>query len=471
MKEDLKNVLDYVDSMMIVDKNLNVLYANRFNPRFNMDAMINEYQIYYDKRYFEVYPDLDPVESTMVECLKTGKVIIKENQNFTDTFGRIFHTRNITFPLIRYGEVVAAIELSQDITSVGDLKNASKKVTERHRDTSENTFNSNTISFNSIITNNKDMIENIRKAKLFAMDDNPVLIYGETGTGKELFVQAMVRHNAKRNKKFVIQNCAAIPDNLFESILFGSTKGAFTGAENKTGLFEMADGGILFLDELNSIPMHLQAKLLRVIQDGKVRPVGSAVEKNVNVKVITAMNKNPLQLIKDNMLREDLFYRISSDAIYLNPLRERKEDIPLYLDYYIEHFNDKYGKKVQKLTPNLRSILLKYNWPGNVRELRHVIESMVNITDEDLLSTKNLPIYLKEVIDMKEEDLRNVDKFENRISFKISLKEAIERTEKEYIIKALAFCSGNVSRAAELLGIPRQTLKFRMDKLNIKNVK
>lgn len=470
MKQDFKDVLGYVDSMMIVDKNFNILYTNRFNPRFNRGAMENEYQSYYGKRYLEVYPDLDPHESTMIECLKTGRVISRESQTFTDAFGRFYHTRNITYPLIRYGEVVAAMELSQDITSVGDLKNVNKKAPSR-QDTASNKVIKDTISFNSIITNNKDMLENIRKAKLFALDDNPVLIYGETGTGKELFVESIVRHNIKRSKKFITQNCAAIPENLFESILFGSTKGAFTGAENMAGLFEMADGGFLFLDELNSMPKHLQAKLLRVIQDRKVRPVGGTIEKSIDVKVITAMNRDPLQLIKENILREDLFYRLSSDAIYLTPLRERKEDIPLYIDYYIEQFNDKYEKSIQKLTPNLRSILLKYHWPGNVREFRHVIEAMVNTSDENVLSTKNLPIYLKEAIDIKAEGHENKNKADNAISFKIPIKEALERVEKEYIIKALTHCGGNVSRAAEILGIPRQTLKFRMDKLKIEKIR
>ena len=225
----------------------------------------------------------------------------------------------------------------------------------------------------------------------------------------------------------------------------------------------------MFLDELNSIPIQLQAKLLRVIEDQKVRPVGSTTEKSIDVKVIAAMNRNPLQLIKENLLREDLFYRLSSDAIYLSPLRKRMEDIPLYIDYFLAHFNEKYGKNVRKLTPNLRNTLLKYNWPGNVRELRHVIGAMVNISDEDVLSTKHLPIYFKEAMDMRE-DAENSLKAEN-ISLKIPLKDTMERIEKEYIIKSLDYCNGNITKAAEILGIPRQTLKFRMDKLKIDNHK
>ena len=467
MDKSMKSVLNYVDSMMVVDKNLNILHTNRFNPRFHNGLMNNEYIGYINKRYFEVYPELDPKESTMVECLKNGKTLIRENQVFSDLLGKVYHTKNITYPIIRCGEIVGAIELSQDITSIGDLDHMIQGALSKTKIQKKKKTVSATISFESIITNNQQMIENIRRAKIYALKDNPVLIYGETGTGKEMFVEAMVKNDEIRNNKFIAQNCASIPETLFESILFGSCKGAFTGAENKMGLFEMADGGILFLDELNSIPIHLQAKLLRVLQDGKVRPVGSINEKSINVKVIVAINKNPLQLIKEKLLREDLFYRLSSNTLHLVALRDRKEDIPLYIDYFINQFNEVYNKGIYKLSTNLRNILGNYNWPGNVRELRHIIESMVNVSEEEVLTTKNLPVYLKEVINTNCESMENISKQEDSIDFKISLKEMMNKTEREYINRALIFCNGNISRAAELLELPRQTLKYRIDKLNI----
>lgn len=469
MENNIKNVLDYVDSMMIIDKNLKVLYSNRANPRFENDLMQNEYLMYLNKRYFEVYPELDPEESTMLQCLKSGRILIRESQVFSDFLGRVYNTKNITYPIIKYGEIVGAIELSQDITSIGDLKNATKSKVSKKKNRNKDKIIKEAITFESIITNNQEMLENIRKAKIFAFQNNPILIYGETGTGKEMFVEAIVKTNELRSKKFIAQNCAAIPETLFESILFGSCKGAFTGAENKMGLFEMADGGTLFLDELNSMPVYLQTKLLRVLQDGKVRPVGSMVEKNVDVKVIVAMNKDPMQLIKENILREDLFYRLSSNTLYLLPLRDRKEDIPLYIDYFINQFDVKFDNCIHKLSANLRDIILRYNWPGNVRELRHVLESMVNVSETEVLTTKNLPVYLKEVIDSKHGSMENMSKQESTMDFKMSLKVKMNMVEREYILKALIFCNGNISRAAEFLEMPRQTLKFRMDKLNIDN--
>ena len=467
MDRNTENVLEYVDSMIIVDKSLKILHSNRINPRFNDSLMNNEYIEYFNKRYFEIYTELDPKESTVVECLKNGEILIRESQVFTDFRGRKYHTKNITYPIIRCGKIVGAIELSQDITSIGDLLPMVHADLPETKIRKKEKIVSDTISFESIITKNNEMLENIRRAKIFALESNPVLIYGETGTGKEMFVEAMVKSDKIRNNKFIVQNCAAIPETLFESILFGSCKGAFTGAENKMGLFEMADGGVLFLDELNSMPLHLQAKILRVLQDGKIRPVGSTNEKSINVKIIVAINKKPIQLIKENLLREDLFYRLSSNTLNLVALRDRKEDISLYIEYFINKFNEEHNKGVYKLSANLKNILFNYDWPGNVRELKHIIDSMMNISEEEVLTSKNLPVYLKEVIHDKCKLVKNTSNKENYLDFKISLKEMMNKTERDYIIRTLIFCNGNISRSAELLELPRQTLKYRMDKLKI----
>jgi arginine utilization regulatory protein len=460
-------MLNYIDSMMIVDKNLKVIYTNRMNQRFG-GGFDNVYSSYIGKSYFEVYPEIDPEDSTITECLKTGQLIVREGQTFTDMYGNVYNTKNITFPIIRFGEIAAVLEVSQDITSVGDLKIISHKESQNKQQTDRTVQANPLATMDSIITVNSEMLENIKKIQIFAMSDEPVLIYGETGTGKELFAEAIVRESSNRNKKFIAQNCAAIPENLFESLLFGSTKGAFTGAENKVGLFELADNGVLFLDELNSMPLHMQAKLLRVIQDGKIRPVGSSVEKNVNVKIIVAANKNPIQLIKDNILREDLFYRLSGRMLYLCPIRDRKEDIPVYTEYFLKRFNSKYGKEIKGLTPSLQQTMLKYWWPGNVRELRHVMESMVSLSETNELSNKNLPIYMKEILDsIVTQDAEESINEAVEIS-KIPLKYLLENTEKEHITKILRYCNGNITSAADILDMPRQTLKFRMDKLGIK---
>ena len=247
-------------------------------------------------------------------------------------------------------------------------------------------------------------------------------------------------------------------------------KGAFTGATDKVGLFELASGGVLFLDELNSMPYDVQAKLLRVLQNGKIRPVGSNKVKKVNVKVVAAMNNDPMIAIKNKNLREDLFYRLSSSMIRLTPLRDRKEDILLYSNYFIKIYNKQYNKDVEGLSKAMMDIFMNYKWNGNVRELKHIIENMVSISEEKILTIRNLPIYMKDNIHL-DEDNRTIKQEVVRapISFK-TLEETMTTVEKQEIIKALSYADGHITKTAEMLGIPRQTLKYKMNRLGIQAV-
>ncbi|MCI7617974.1 MAG: sigma 54-interacting transcriptional regulator, partial [Firmicutes bacterium] len=309
---------------------------------------------------------------------------------------------------------------------------------------------------------------------------NPTLIYGETGTGKELFAQSMIDYSQVPKNKVVIQNCAAVPENLMESILFGTVKGVYTGAENMKGLFEQADGGVLFLDELNSIPYGVQSKLLRVLQDGTFRPLGSNRDKHVNVKVIAAMNIDPVEAMEKNIIRSDLFYRLSGGLISLLPLRERKEDIKLFIDYYIRAFSATYNKNVEAISLEAERIFLEYPWPGNVRELRNTIESMiVTLKDGNTISEKEIPLYIKErmklQLDNSQKEKRPSDnggenwtqEFEGDEDGVINYHEIMETVEKKLIEKAIAKSGGNIKEAGRLLGIPRETLRYRIKKLGM----
>lgn len=468
MKKQMKTI-SYVDSMMVVDKNLNVIHTNRYNPRFDQEKMKNEYDDYHGKKYYEVYPQLNMKDSTMLQCLKTGSIIHRDRQSFSDRKGNKYTTRNITYPIIRFGEIVGAVELSQDITSLSDYSDSYTTTPTDH----DATANKETVvdsgsqgfTFEKILTENEAMKESIRQAGIFALNQNPVLIYGETGTGKEIFVEAMANSNPAFGNKLVAQNCAAIPETLFESMLFGSKKGAFTGAEDRKGLFELADGGVLFLDELNSLPLHLQAKLLRVIQDGVVRPVGSTEEKKVMVKIIAAVNQHPKKLMESHLLREDLFYRLSSNMITLLPLRKRKEDIKVLIDHYLKTYSKKFEKHIETLSVSLMELLYQYPWPGNVRELKHIIESMINLAEDPVLTTQNLPIYFRELLLDGNTEASGFSKNTQPLVAMAPLKEVIEKAERAHIEKALAATQGNVTRAAELLDIPRQTLRYHMNKL------
>ncbi|TCO72312.1 sigma-54 interaction domain-containing protein [Marinisporobacter balticus] len=459
-----KNIdIDYVDGILIVDNTGKIVHSVRYNPRFNENAKEKEYRDFINKNYLEAYPGLEAEESTIINCLKDGVPIYKKNQVFCDYEGRVYNTQNLTIPIIRRGKVLGAIELSKDITSIQDLSEAFENVESVKAgttgDISKKNIASVKYSFEDIITKNDEMLENIEKAKLIADSPSSILVYGETGTGKELFVQSIHNYSSRRNRPFIAQNCAALPENLFESILFGSVKGSFTGAMDKQGLFEIANGGTLFLDEINSMSMNLQAKLLRVLQDGVVRRIGDSKDRKVDVRVISAMNMDPMEAINKRYIREDIFYRLSVMSIKLVPLRKRKEDILLLVRYFLKKYNTLLKRYVKRISKEVETLFFVYHWPGNIRELQHVIEGAMNIVKDGIIEMKHLPVYLSETA----ENIYFYDEEE----VTQPLNDVIEVIEKKMIIKALEKAGGNVSKAAKFLDIPRQTLQYKIIKYNI----
>lgn len=453
--------IDYIDSLAVVDKNFKIIHSSRYNPRFGEKLLENMYLDYIDQNFFEVYPELTQRESSMYRAIKDNKVVYNDNQIFTDYLGRVFNTRNLTIPIVREGKVIGAIELSKDITSIDDLDRIPHLIKDVNK---KKYYEYEKTTFLDILTVNSNMLENIRRAKIFSASPSPLLIYGETGTGKELFVQAIFNYSGLPRNKFIVLNCAAVPESLMESILFGSVKGAYTGADNSTGLVEQADNGVLFLDELNSMPIHTQAKLLRVIQDGVIRKLGSDKEKKINVKIIGAMNVDPLKAIENGDLREDLFYRLSSNLMRLIPLRERTEDISLYIDYFIKELNEIYNKSIEGISRSMLDVFMDYSWKGNVRELRHILESMVSVASEDILTIKHLPLYMKDRISKK---LNNSTESNSIQPPSLPLMDSLRKTEHDLINRALIYTKGHITNAAEILGIPRQTLKYKMKKFGI----
>ncbi len=229
---------------------------------------------------------------------------------------------------------------------------------------------------------------------MIADTDSSVLIYGETGTGKELVAQSIHTASKRRNKKFVSQNCAAIPGNLLESILFGTTKGSYTGAENKPGLFEIASGGTLFLDEINSMEISVQPKILKAIEEKQVVRLGGYEPIKTDIKIVSAVNENPLQCIAENKLREDLFYRLSVVQLNIPPLRERINDLFYLVSHFINIYNTSMHCNLIGIDEEVETIFRGYNWPGNVRELKNVIEGAFNVASARFIQKKDLPEYL-----------------------------------------------------------------------------
>jgi transcriptional regulator with PAS, ATPase and Fis domain len=305
-------------------------------------------------------------------------------------------------------------------------------------------------TFDDIVGDSKE-IEQVKEiAKKASNSSSPILMYGETGTGKELFVQAIHNHSKRQHKEFIAQNCAAIPEGLLESLLFGSLKGGFTGAESRKGLFEIADGGTLYLDELNSMPLEFQGKLLRTLQEGIIRRVGDTTPKKVDVRIIASINEEPEELLLTGKLRKDLFYRLNVMRIDLPSLRHRKEDIPLLIQFFIKKFNSEFEAKVEGIDEKALEKLILSPWRGNVRQLEHVIEAAFN-----LRQAGNILI----------EDL-NIQALDISLKQNVSLVKRLEEAERTYIKEALIISGYNVSKAAKYLDIPRQTLQYKLKKFN-----
>ena len=474
MLKYLDLVLNSVDYLIIVDSNFNVVFNTRYEAQVNDTAQPISRSEYINKKFYEMYPELDVETSTMMRAIRTGEIVVRKNQAVKDSKGIVLVTDNITIPIIRHGRILGAVELARDVTTA-DMNDG--KQSERAKifdDFAERMkAREGRISFDSILTRNERLQHTIDYARTLAALPNHTLIYGETGTGKELFAQAMITESGIPSSRVVIENCAAIPANLFESSLFGTIKGAYTGAENKKGLLEEADGGILFLDELNAMPYEVQSKLLRVMQEGTFRKLGSNTEKKVSVKIIATMNIDPEEAIEKRILRRDLFYRFSSSLIYVPSLSERPEDLSYYLDHFLQEYCQVYGKEIKGYEEALVEQLRGYSWPGNVRELKHLVESMVATSDNQILGLEDLPDYVYQRLMKRQTAAERAlprtgyPPFDAYGSGNFDLQAYLEDQERAAILAALRQSGGNRTRASRMLNIPRPTLIYKIEKLGI----
>ncbi|TLD42282.1 MAG: Acetoacetate metabolism regulatory protein AtoC [Candidatus Jettenia ecosi] len=306
----------------------------------------------------------------------------------------------------------------------------------------------------------KDVFDKIEKV---GTTDVTVLIQGESGSGKEIVAREIYKRSKRRNEPFIIVNCAAVPETLIESELFGHEKGAFTGAtERRLGKFELANKGTLFLDEIGDMSLSTQSKLLRVLQEQKFERLGGIETLAVDVRVVSATHRNLEEEIEEGRFREDLYYRIKVVNIKLPPLRHRKEDIPLLVNRFIQYFSEKHQKRILSISHESMKSLVSYNWPGNVRQLKNVIESSVVLSDNEVLNNVDLPE------ETHHQDtalvLKNID---YNLSFRDAKKILIENFERDFIKKKLEECNGNISRAAEALDMHRQNLQQKIRELHI----
>jgi DNA-binding NtrC family response regulator len=315
--------------------------------------------------------------------------------------------------------------------------------------------------FGNLIGKSKEMNRVFRTIEQIAGAKTTILITGESGTGKELVAKAIHYNSPRREKPFVPINCAAIPETLIESELFGHERGAFTDARSRQiGKFEVANGGTVFLDEIGELSQATQAKILRVLQEREIQRVGGIETVRINVRMITATNKDLEEAIRIGSFRSDLFYRINVVPIFLPPLRERREDIPLLLDHFLEKLSEGNQDSTQLFTKKAFDLLLNYDWPGNVRELENVVERVVTLSTHSPVEVEDLP---DEVVNNYRANFLKREVLSGNIDFQ----KAENRFEEDIIVAALERCNYVQTQAAEVLGITRRMLKYKMDKLGI----
>lgn len=411
-------------------------------------------------------------------CLASGRPVQNAALYYRATEGKLVNAICNAYPVYEKGFLAGVICYTAEYTSLADRLEITARNYARHpynlavdEESELKAANGAAHTLASIVGDSPPLRAALATARVAAKTPSSVMICGETGSGKELFAQAIHNHSPRKARPFCPINCAAIPENLLEGILFGTVRGAFTGAMDKKGLFEVSAGGTIFLDEINNMPMGLQVKLLRVIQERRIRRVGDSKETPVDLKIISATSQPPEEAVALGRLRADLFYRLGVVILPLPPLRHRGEDIALLIKFFVKKYNKKFHCQVRHIEPEFLSIMKDYRWPGNVRELEHVVETSMNFAAADPLNNTTL-------------GLRHIQSAHLRKFLKRSwsspaerrpdpqppspLADSLAQAEKEHLKRALALAEGNMSKAARRLGLSRQGFYYKMKKYNLK---
>jgi arginine utilization regulatory protein len=408
-----------------------------------------------------IYSEHSPESSMHIAVAKSKKKVPDIIIEYTTENGSAVQLMGSTMPVIKDGQLLAVFSVARNLNKTRQLLG---KITNLHEQlfstTGATRSNGTMFTLNDIAGSSTAIKQTTSQARKAALTPFPVLLSGETGTGKELLAQGIHNAGPAGDKPFVAINCAAIPETLLESTLFGTVKGSFTGAQDLKGLFEQAEGGALYLDEINSMPVNLQVKLLRVLQEKKIRRIGADRVTAINCRIISSTNLDPWECVQNGLLREDLLYRLMAILIQVPPLRERKEDIPGLAKIFAQKYAGLYGINTVNISDSFFGPLSNYTWPGNVRELEHVVQGAITYLDnESILEAKHIPVYLLNRVGTKPEA--------PTVEGNLNLNDILGRTEKKIIETSLEQNSWNISRAAKAIGIGRQNMQYRIKKLGI----
>jgi PAS domain S-box-containing protein len=431
-------ILDNInEGVFTVDENMMINYFNKAAEKITgikKEEALGQF-------CFEVMRSNICEKNCALKCsLQTGKNVIDKRVNVLSEDGREFFISISTSPLKdENGKFIGGVETFLDLTPIEELK---KELTKSY-------------TFEDITSKNHQMINIFETMPIIAKSDSTVLIQGDSGSGKELFARAIHSLSNRKKRSFVAVNCGALPDTLIESELFGYVKGAFTDAKkNKPGRFALAKGGSIFLDEVESLPLSTQVKLLRVLQEKEFEPLGATEPVKADVRVIAATKNDLTKLIKKEKFRDDLYYRLNVVKIELPPLIKRRDDIPLLINHFIEKFNKRMGKTIEDVSKNVLNILMEYDYPGNVRELENIIEHACVMCQATRIRTVHLPpelVHNKKILKIEEKEKHP----------------PLQSFEKQLIQDTLEKHNGNKILAAEELGLHRSTLWRKMKKYDL----
>ncbi len=462
--------------VVVVDADGICLYMNKLQRSIDGFDKISVTGEHIGNLYLAHEQDLIPT----LEVLRTGKPFLKMVYWYKTTHNQLINSVNDFFPLFHHGKVDGVISFTTTLgtpnVTQGQKKHSSRTV-----------MPIKMYTFEDILGGDATLQRAVSDAQKAAQSSVPVMIWGQSGTGKELFAQAIHSTGERASKPFIPINCAAIPETLLEGMLFGTVKGSYTDAVDKAGLFEEAEGGTLVLDELNSMPMGLQAKLLRVLQEKKVRRLGSHKEVPIDVRIISVLNENPLRTIEQGVLRQDLYYRLAVVGMGIPALRERPGDIPLLCRKFIESTSQRGGRHAPSLDDDVMHMFMGYAWPGNIRELRHVIEgSLALFHGGNFIGVEDLPQHFLEGYYQQSKapsplastqqntvqqhftpqasyyDYKHISKGE-----RVPLKTCLRDYEESCLSNVLRYTGGNVAKAARIVHMTPSSLHYRLKVLGV----
>lgn len=505
------DALDHmIEAIYICDTEQNLIYFNKAAERLD-GYLLSEVK---GRSTYELY-GLDERHSPMLRALTTERPVVNEEFSYYVNGKEIVQLCNAG-PIYDEGRLVGAYTVQRDLTMFKNMVEqniALQNAMNYQRSIGALPEND---PFSNIVGISETFQRCVEQARQAAKTTSSVMLIGSTGSGKEVFARAIHDGSDRRKKPFLALNCAAIPETLIEGILFGTTKGVYTGAVEKDGILAQAEGGTVFLDEINSMPLVSQAKLLRVLEERKIMKLGSDKETPIDIRIISSTNESPAEAIRNGHMREDLFYRLSVVQVLIPPLRERKEDIPHLVRYFVDKYNKRFHKNVLGADSNVMSVFMDFSWQGNVRQLKACIESAMNFAkDGGWITLSDLPVYVFEDVESPDNRYRQWIKVKNKVisdtayshyvaepmnigaeavsaspvvedmnpvvsvpavsrEYAYSLEEDVDvlaeirSEEKEEIIVALKQYKGNITKAAASLGMSRQSLSYRMKKYHLR---